>query len=154
MEYGDLQEVFRLLELREEYTAFIADLESELAYLKHFMDCKLYWEKAKMMVNRERCEYTWWSSLFSRMLPESLGEDQGLVESCPRLDDYGDLEAFIAARVRWRIHRVEGIRGDAEIELADLQDRLSSGCEVDVGMMGTIKTIHQRQPRYPQHKHF
>jgi len=63
MEFGDLQEVFRLLELREEYVAFIADLESELAYLKHFMDCKLCWEKAKMMVNRERGDDSWWSNL-------------------------------------------------------------------------------------------
>ena len=100
MEFGDLQEVIRLLELREEYIAFIADLESELAYLKHFMDCKLCWEKAKMMVNRERGEDIWWNNLFSRMLPESLGEDQVLVESCPRLDDYGRLDAFIAARVK------------------------------------------------------
>jgi hypothetical protein len=127
MEFGDLQEVFRLLELREEYAAFIADLESELSYLKHFMDCKLCWEKAKIIVNRERGDDSWWSNLFSRIFPESLGEDQVLVESCPRLDDYSDLDAFIAARIRWRIQRVEGIRGDAEIELADLQNRLSSG---------------------------
>ena len=126
-EFGDLREVLRLLELREEYTSFIVDLESELAFLRHIADCKLCGEEAKMMVNRERGEDTWWSNLFSRVLPEILGEDQTSVEPCPRLDDDGDLDAFIAARVRWRIQRVEGIRGDAEIELADLQDRLSSG---------------------------
>jgi hypothetical protein len=54
-----------------------------------------------------------------------LGEGHVSVEPCPRLGDYGDLEAFIAARVSWRIHRVEGIRGDAEIELADIKVRLS-----------------------------
>ncbi|MHA2176489.1 MAG: hypothetical protein ACXACP_04695 [Candidatus Hodarchaeales archaeon] len=126
MELNDLQEVFRLLELREEYTAFIVDLESELAFLKHIEDCKLCREEAKMMVNSERGEDTWWSQLFSRWLPEIFGEDQTSVEPCPCLDDYRDLDAFIDARVRWRIQRVEGIRGDAEIELADLQDRLSS----------------------------
>lgn len=126
-EFGDLREVFRLLELREEYASFIVDLESELAFLRHIADCKLCWEEAKMMVNREGGEDTWWSKLFSRVLPEILGEDQTSVEPCPRFDDYRDLDAFIAARVRWRIQRVEGIRGDAEIELADLQDRLSSG---------------------------
>ena len=123
--FGDLCEVFRLLELRGEYTSFIVDLESELAFLRHIADCKLCREEVKMMVNREGGEDTWWSNLFSGMLPEILGEDQASVEPCPRLDDYGDLEAFIAARVGWRIQRVEGIRGDAEIELADIKDRLS-----------------------------
>jgi hypothetical protein len=84
-------------------------------------------EEAKMKVNRERNEDTWWRNLFNRMLPEILGEDQATVEPCPRLDDYGELDAFIAARVRWRIQLVESIRGDAEIELVDLQDRLSIG---------------------------
>ena len=127
MEVGDLQEVFRLLELREEYAAFIVDLESELAFLRHISDCKLCREEVKMIINRERVEDTWWSNLFSRGLPEILGEDQTSVKLCPRFDDYGDLDAFVTARVRWRIQRVEGIRGNAEIELADLQDRLSSG---------------------------
>jgi hypothetical protein len=122
--FGDLCEVFRLLELRGEYTSFIVDLESELSSLRHIMECKLCWEEAKMMVIHVGGEDTWWSNLFSGRLPEILGEDQVSVEPCPRLDDYGDLDAFIAARVRWRIQRVEGIRGDAEIELADLQDRL------------------------------
>lgn len=125
--FGDLCDVFRLLELRGEYESFIVDLESELAFLRHITECKLCWEKAKTMVNGEGSEDSWWSNLFSGMLPETLGEDQLSVEPCPRLDDYGDLEAFIAARVRWRIQRVEGIRDDAEIELADLKDRLSSG---------------------------
>ncbi len=125
--FGHLCEVFRLLELRGEYASFIVDLESELAFLRHLADCKVCWEEAKMMVNREGGEDTWWSNLFSGRLPEILGEDQVSVEPCPRLDDYRDLDAFIAARVRWRIQRVEGIRGDAEIELRDIKDRLSSG---------------------------
>ena len=123
--FGDLCEVFRLLELRGEYESFIVDLDAELAFLKHIAECKLCGGEAKMMVNREGGDDTWWSNLFSGMLPETLGEEQVSVEPCPRLDDYGDLEAFIAARVRWRIQRVEGIRGDAEIELADIKDRLS-----------------------------
>ncbi|GAI36833.1 unnamed protein product, partial [marine sediment metagenome] len=89
--FGDLCEVFRLLELRGEYASFIVDLESELAFLRHIVECKLCWEEAKMMVNREGGEDTWWSNLFSEMLPEILGEDQVLVEPCPRLDDYRDL---------------------------------------------------------------
>ena len=125
--FGDLCDVFRLLELRGGYESFIVDLESELAFLRHIADCKLCGEEAKTMVDREGGDDTWWSNLFSGRLPEILGEAQLSVEPCPRLDDYGDLEAFIAARVRWRIQRVEGIRGDAEIELADLKDRLSSG---------------------------
>ena len=125
-EFGDLCEAFRLLELRGEYTSFIVDLESELAHLRHITECNLCWEEAKKMANREGSENTWWSNLFSRELPEILGEDQVSVELCPRLDEYGDLDAFIAARVRWRIQRVIGIRGDAEIELVDLQDRLGS----------------------------
>ena len=125
--FGELCEVFRLLELKGEYTSFILDLESELAFLRHFVECKLCGEEAKMMVNRERGDDTWGSNLFSGRLPEILGEEQIFVESCPRLDDYGNIEAFITARVRWRIHRVEDIRGDAEIELTDIKDRLSSG---------------------------
>ena len=54
MELNDLQEVFRLLELREEYTAFIMDLESELDFLKHIEDCKLCREEAKMITHFER----------------------------------------------------------------------------------------------------
>ncbi len=126
MVFDDLREVFRLLELRGEYESFIVDLESELAFLRHIAECKLCLEEAKMMVNGEGREDTWWSSLFSVVLPELLGEEQDAIEPCPRLDDYGDLDAFIAARVRWRIQRVEGIRGYAEIELADLIGRLRS----------------------------
>ncbi len=125
--FGDIREVFRLLELRGEYTSFIADLESELSFLRHIVECRLCGEEAKIMVGRVGGEDTWWSNLFSGRLPELQGEEHVSVEPCPRLGDYGDLEAFIAARVSWRIQRVEGIRGDAEIELADLQDRLSSG---------------------------
>lgn len=125
--FGDLCEVFRLLKLRGEYESFIVDLESELAFLRHIAECKLCGEEAKTMVDREGGDDTWWSNLFSGILPEILGEEHVSVEPCPRLDDYGDLEAFIAARVGWRIQRVEGIRGDAEIELMDLKNRLSSG---------------------------
>jgi hypothetical protein len=105
----------------------IADLESELEFLRHITECKLCWEEAKMMVEGEGSEDTWRSNLFSEVLLEILGEDHVSAEPCPCLDDYGDLDAFIAARVRWRIQRVEGIRGDAEIELADLIERLSNG---------------------------
>ena len=125
--FGHLCESFRLLELRGEYESFILDLESELAYLRHIVECKICGEEAKMMVDREENEDTWWSNLFSGMLPENLGEDPVSAESCPRLDDYGGQGAFIAARVRWRIQWVEGIQGDAEIELTDIKDRLSSG---------------------------
>ena len=125
--FGHLCETFRLLELRGEYESFILDLESELAFLRHIVECKICGEEAKMMVDREESEDTWWSNLFSGMLPENLGEDPVSAESCPRLDDYGGQGAFIAARVRWRIQRIESIRGDAEIELTDIKDRLSSG---------------------------
>lgn len=125
--FGHLCEGFRLLELRGEYESFIVDLESELAYLRHIVECKICGEEAERMVDREGGVDTWWSNLFNGMLPKNLGEAQVSVEPCPRLEDYGDLEAFIAARVGWRIQRVEGIRGDAEIELADIKDRLSSG---------------------------
>ncbi len=80
-----------------------------------------------MMVDRVGGEDTWWSNLLSGRLPELLGEEHVSVEPCPRSGDYGDLGAFIAARVSWRIQRVEGIRGDAEIELADIEDRLIGG---------------------------
>ena len=125
--FGHLCETFRLLELRGEYESFILDLESELAFLRHIVECKICGEEAKMMVDREEGDDTWWSNLFSGMLPENLGEDQVSAESCPRLEDYGGLDEFIAARVSWRIQRIEGIRGDAEIELTDIKDRLSSG---------------------------
>ena len=125
--FGHLCEVFRLLELRGEYTSFIADLESELSFLRHIVECRLCGEEAKIMVERVGDEDTWWRNLFSGRLPERLGEEHVSVEPCPHLGDYGDLEAFIAARVSWRIQRVEGIRGDAEIELADIKDRLTGG---------------------------
>jgi len=126
-EFDDLREIFRLLELREEYTSFIVNLESELEFLRHIAECKACWEEAKMMINGEGGVDTWRSNLFRREPPETLSEEQSSVEPWPCLEDYGDLDAFIAARIRWRIQRVESIRGDAEIELADLQDRLSSG---------------------------
>ena len=126
-EFDDLREIFRLLELKEEYASFIVDLESELAFLRHITDCKLCWEEAKTIVNGEGGVDTWRSNLFRSGLSEILGEEYRSVEPCPCLEDYGDLDAFIAARVRWRIQRVEGIRGDAEIELTDLQNRLSIG---------------------------
>jgi hypothetical protein len=125
--FGHLCEAFRLLELRGEYESFLVELESELAFLRHIVECKICGEKAKRMVDIEEGDDTWWSNLFSRMLPENLGEAQVSVKPCPRLDDYEDLEAFIAARVRWRIQRVEGIRGNAKIELTDIKDRLNSG---------------------------
>jgi hypothetical protein len=125
--FGDICEVFRLLELRGEYTSFLADLESELSFLRHLVECRLCGDEAKMMVDRVGGEDTWWSNLFSGRLPELLGEEHVSVEPCPRLGNYGDLGAFIAARVSWRIQRVEGIQGDAEIELADIKDRLSGG---------------------------
>ncbi len=125
--FGHLCEGFRLLELRGEYESFIVDLDSELAYLRHIVECEVCGEEAERMVDREGGGDTWWSNLFSGVLPENLGEDQVSVNPCPRRDDFGDLEAFIAARVGWRIQRVEGIRGDAEIELADIIDRLRDG---------------------------
>jgi len=125
--FGHLCEAFRLLELRREYESFIVELKSELAFLRHIVECKICGEEAKRMVDREESDDPWWSNLFSGMLPENLGEAQVSVEPFPRLDDYEDLEMFIVARVRWRIQRVEGIQGDAEIELKDINDRLSSG---------------------------
>ncbi len=74
--FGDLCEVFRLLELRGEYESFIVDLDAELAFLSHIVECKLCGGEAKMMVNREGGDDTWWSKLFSGMFPETLGRNR------------------------------------------------------------------------------
>jgi len=73
-EWTERCDTLNLLTLKGEYASFIADVENEIAILRHIHD--------------------------------------------------EEPDGFIDERIRERVERLRGIRADAELELADLRERL------------------------------
>jgi len=126
-ELGESCEGFRLLELRGEYTSFIMELETELALLRHIVDCDGCRMKIKEVIDADGMRDDLWGRLFCRDLPEIMGKKGDSSEPCPDREHYEELDGFIDARVDWRIRRVREILSSADVELSDLQERLKNG---------------------------
>jgi len=105
-EWTERCETLNLLTLEGEYASFIADIENEIATLKHIQAC-------------ETCR---------KSITEKTGDTQTPAENrWRRLFTRGDDEepdGFIDERIRERVERLRGIRADAELELNDLRERL------------------------------
>jgi hypothetical protein len=118
----------KLLELRGEYASFIIDLETEREILIHLMGCERCRDRVKLIVQRGEDDDRW-NRLFSRDLPEVLGETQDTLDAsvvlCPRVEESDDVDNFINARIRWRIKKLRELIDNAETELRDLNSQLS-----------------------------
>jgi hypothetical protein len=128
MDLSEGCEAFRLLELRGEYSSFILDLETELEILKHLQICERCREQIRRSVEEKRKFNGWWGNLFSEDLPRILREDPESnirTEECPRIENYHNLCEFIDERIRWRRIKLGELKNDAELELTDLEKRIS-----------------------------
>ena len=114
------------MEVRGEYVSFIMDLETELALLRHIVNCNRCRKNIKEMINVNGFRDDLWSKLFCNDLPKIMEMKGDSSEPCPDLNDFEEVDEFINARVAWRIHRVRDILSSAEVELEDLQERLKS----------------------------
>jgi len=105
-EWTERCDTLNLLTLEGEYTPFIAEIENEIATLEHIRAC-------------ETCRTS---------ITETTGGTQASAENMwiRFLTKRGDegLDESLDYRIRQRLEKLRGIRADAELELADLRERL------------------------------
>jgi hypothetical protein len=87
--FGRECEEFRLIELKGEYASFILDLEAEATLLRHILRCVRCHEDARRFIEEGYGRGDWWGTLFSRELPDLLGDDivPGRIGEYPKLAD-------------------------------------------------------------------
>jgi hypothetical protein len=109
-------ETLDLLSLEAQYLDFILDMEKEIRYLEHFLECPTCLSEAINLVDEEANDD--WSRLFSRETTEIIRTGR------PRFKDYDKNEAFVRARIFWRLDKLESLLIDAENEMENLQKEL------------------------------
>jgi hypothetical protein len=109
-------ESLNLISLKGEYIAFILEIEIELNYLEHFLNCpKCLAELIKKVENKEVDGI--WGNIF-------YGEEKNDQVEKSNYMGFPTTEMFVEARIQWRLERLRSLAVDAEMELENLQERI------------------------------
>jgi hypothetical protein len=112
-----------LLHMEADYIGFMVSIESEVRLLEHIGSCRACMDKLAEVFREARDPADELEELFAVDLPEKLAGEPGS-EECPRRGDYPDSDAFIKARIGWRIKKLKKLLADAELELGHLSGRI------------------------------
>jgi len=115
-EWANKCEDLDLLILQWDYIAFLFDIEMEIHYLEHFLDCEICLKEIRLLVESKETE-TGWGKLFAR-------EAGTIHDKRPIYKNFPSTDAFIEARILWRLEKLRSLAIDAEMELEDLRERI------------------------------
>jgi hypothetical protein len=119
-------EKWKNLFLKTQFREFIIELGSEIELLEHLLQCEICKTGIQRLVEKDECvSNERWSNLFLKDLPDRYEPFNDAVSvyygDCPRFEDYRiNIESFIEDRIKWRIHVIEKILKDAEVELEEI----------------------------------
>ena len=120
---GDNCESLWLLAMESEYISFLVSLESEKGILEHYLACKKCQERLCNIIKQAESEDQL-DEIFHRDLNQWIGTSSNSSKDCPNINDYIDSEAFIKARIAWRLKVLSTLATDAELELGHLSERI------------------------------
>jgi len=113
-----------LLAMEGEYISFLVSLESEKEILEHYLVCKKCRERLCNIIKQAESEDPL-DEIFHRDLNQWIGASSNASKDCPKINDYTDSEAFIDARITWRLNVLRKLAADAELELGHLSERIN-----------------------------
>ena len=116
-------EPLTFLHMEAEYIGFMVSLESETRLLKHIRSCRGCKDKLAEIFTESRSPKDELDELFSTNLHEKLRGNLSMTD-CPNRENYADADTFIEARIDWRLDKLGKILSDAELELAQLSERI------------------------------
>ena len=115
-----------LLHMEAEYIGFMVSVESEARLLRHVRGCDDCKKKLRLIHSGERNPADELEELFSVDLPEKLLNSSSMLD-CPLKANYPDADAYIEARVDWRLDKLQTILQNAELELKNLSEKIRDG---------------------------
>jgi hypothetical protein len=115
-----------LLHMEAEYIGFMVSVESESRLLRHVRGCGDCKKKLRLIHSGERTPGDELEELFSIDLNEKLLNSSSMLD-CPLRGNYPDADAFIEARIDWRLEKLHNILQNAELELKNLSEKIRDG---------------------------
>lgn len=116
-------EPLTFLHMEAEYIGFMVSLESEMRLLKHIRSCRVCKDKLAGIFTEARTPEDELDELFATNLNEKLGGNPSMTD-CPAKMNYTDADTFIEARIDWRLNKLGKILSNAELELAQLSEKI------------------------------
>ncbi len=115
-----------LLHMEAEYIGFMVSVESEARLLRHVRGCSDCKAKLRLIHSGEKDPADEMEELFSVDLPEKLLTSSSMLD-CPIRANYPDADAYIEARIGWRLDKLQNIIANAELELGNLSEKIKAG---------------------------
>ncbi len=112
-----------LLHMESEYVGFMVSVESETRLLKHIRDCPSCRAKLRSIFTGERDPADELEELFAVDLPEKLLNSSAILD-VPLRENYDDPDAYVEARIKWRLEKLHDIMRNAELELKNIGDKI------------------------------
>jgi len=116
-------EPLTFLHMEAEYIGFMVSIESEMRLLKHIRSCRGCKDKLTEIFTEARSPEDELDELFSTKLQEKLIGNPSMTD-CPAKANYADADTFIEARIDWRLNKLGKILSDAELELAQVSEKI------------------------------
>jgi hypothetical protein len=119
-------EPLTLLHMEAEYIGFMISIESETRLLRHIRGCGDCKAKLRSIYAVEREPTDELEELFAIDLQEKLLNSSSMLD-VPLKANYTDPNAYIDARIEWRLDKLQSILTTAELELKNLGERIKAG---------------------------
>jgi hypothetical protein len=114
-----------LLHMESEYISFMVSLESEMRLLHHVRGCGECRAKIRLIYTGEREPNDELEELFAIDLQEKLQNSTSILD-LPLRVNHNDADAYIEARIDWRLAKLKTIITNAELELKNLSDKIKA----------------------------
>jgi hypothetical protein len=118
-------EPLTLLHMEAEYIGFMVSVESEMRLLRHIRGCTDCNAKLRPIYRGERDPIDELEELFAIDLQEKLLNSSSMLD-VPLKVNYTDVDAYIEARIDWRLEKLHSILTSAEIELKNLSEKIKA----------------------------
>lgn len=118
-----------LLHMEGDYIGFMVSVESEARLLRHVRGCRDCKAKLRLIHSGERSPIDELEELFSIDLPEKLLNSSSMLD-CPLKANYPDADAYVEARIDWRLNKLQDIIANAELELKNLSEKIRDGKKI------------------------
>lgn len=118
-------EPLTLLHMEAEYIGFMISVESEMRLLRHIRSCGDCKAKLRPIYAGEREPTDELEELFAIDLQEKLLNSSSMLD-VPLKADYSDANAYIEARIDWRLDKLHRILTNAELELKNLSEKIKT----------------------------
>jgi hypothetical protein len=122
---ADECEPLTLLHMEAEYIGFMVSVESEMRLLNHIRGCYDCKTKLGLIYKGEMEPTDELEELFAIDLQEKLLNSSSMLD-VPLKANYTNADTYIEARIDWRLHKLQSILANAELELKSLGEKIKA----------------------------